>query len=58
MPVFKDIDMCVQECKLSNVEAVKLIRDYTSDNVRGVVEFYVDTNSTWNYHGLVEHFRT
>ena len=42
----KDIEMCIQEWRLSNLEAVQLIKDYTSDNARGVVEFYLDTNST------------
>ena len=49
--------MCIQEWKLSNLGAVQLIKDYTSDNVRGVVEFYLDTNSTWNYKILIEHLR-
>ena len=34
------------------MEAVQLIKDYTSDNARGSVEFYLDTNSTWNYRAL------
>ena len=54
----KDIKMCVQERKLSNLEAVQLIKDFTSDNARGAVEFYLDTNSTWNYKALIEHLRT
>ena len=44
----KDIEMCIQECWLSSMEAVQLIKDYTSNNARDVVEFYLDTNSTWN----------
>ena len=32
-----------------------LIKDYTSDNATGAVEFYLDTNSTWNYKVLIEH---
>ena len=54
----KDIKMCIQEQRLSNLEAVQLIKDYTSDNVRGAVEFYLDTNSTWSYKALIEHLRT
>ena len=42
----KDIKMCIQEWRLSNMEVVQLIKDYTSDNARGAVEFYLDTNST------------
>ena len=55
----KDIEMCVRERKLTNMEAViQLIKDYTAEGARGAVEFYLDTNSTWKYHELVEHLRT
>ena len=54
----KDIKMCIQEQRLSNMEAVQLIKDYTSDNVRGAVEFYLDINSTWKYKALIEHLQT
>ena len=54
----KDIEMCIQEQRLSNLEAVQLIKDYTSNNARGAVEFYLDANSTWNYKVLIEHLRT
>ena len=54
----KDIKMCIQEWRLSNLEAVQLIKDFTSDNVRGAVEIYLDTNSTWSYKALIEHLRT
>ena len=54
----KDIEMCIQEWRLSNMEVVQLIKDYTSDNKRGSVEFYLDTNSTWNYKSLIEHLQT
>ena len=37
--------MCIQEQQLSNLEAVQLIKDYTS-NERGAMEFDLDTNST------------
>ena len=36
-----DIEMCIQERRLTNLEAVQLIKDYTSDNVRGAVEFFI-----------------
>ena len=42
----KNIEMWIKECKLLNLEAVQLVEDYTSNNVRGAVEFYLDTNST------------
>ena len=51
----KDIEMCVKERKLSNMEAVQLVKDYTLEGARGAVEFYLDTNSTWRYHKLIEH---
>ena len=54
----KDIEMCVRERKLTNMEVIQLIKDYTAEGARGTVEFYLDTNSTWKYHELVEHLRT
>ena len=54
----KDIEMCIKEWKLSNMEAVQLVKDYTSEGARCAVEFYLDTNSTWKYHELIEHLRT
>ena len=50
--------MCVKERKLTNMEVVQLVKDYTSEGARGAVEFYLDTNTTWKYHGLIEHLRT
>ena len=46
----KDIEMCVKERKLRNMEVVQLVKDYTSEGAIGVGEFYLDTNSTWKYH--------
>ena len=54
----KDIEMSVKERKLTNMEAVQLVKDYTLEGARGAVEFYLDTNSTWEYHELIEHLRT
>ena len=54
----KDIEMCVKEWKLTKMEAVQLIKDHTSEGARGAVEFYLDTNSTWMYHELIEHLQT
>ena len=50
-----DIEICVKEQKLTNMEAVQLVKDYTSEGARGAVEFYLDTNSMWKYHKLIEH---
>ena len=54
----KDIEMCVKERKLTNMEAVQLVTDHKAEGARGVVEFYLDTTSTWKYHELIEHVRS
>ena len=54
----KDIEMCVKKRKLTNMEVIQLVKYYTAQGARGVVEFYLDTNSTWKYQALVEHLRT
>ena len=54
----KDIEMCVKEQKLLNMEAVQLMKDYTTKGARDAIEFYLDTNSAWQYHELIEHLRT
>ena len=51
----KDIEMCIKEWKLTNMEVGQSIKDYTSEGSRGAVEFYSDTNCTWKYHELIEH---
>ena len=33
----KDIEMCIKERKLTNMEAVQLVKDYTSEGARGAV---------------------
>ena len=53
----RDVEMCGKECKLSNLEAVELMKYYTSDNVRSAVEFHLDTNSASDYQELTEHHR-
>ena len=54
----KDAEMCIKEHRLTNLEAVQLMKDYTTESARGTVEFYLDINSTWNYEELIEHPRT
>ena len=54
----KDIEMCVSEWKLTNMAAVQLLKDYTTEGARGAMEFYLNTNSTWKYEELMEHLRT
>ena len=54
----KDMDMYLKELTLTNLEAVQLIKNYTTEVARGVVEIYLDTNSTWDYQELIGHLRT
>ena len=54
----KDVEMFKREQKLTNLEAVQLIKDYTMKNVRAAVEFYLDTNSTWDNQELIRNLRT
>ena len=54
----KDIEMCVKEQNLSNMEVVQLVKDYTTEGAGGVIEFYLGTNSMWKYHELIEYLRT
>ena len=41
--------MHIKECKLSDAEALQLIKDYTVGIAREAIRFYLDTNSKWNY---------
>ena len=34
---------------------MQLIKDYTVKNVRGAVKFYLNTNTKWSHHTLIEH---
>ena len=54
----KDIDMCVQDHKLTEHEGVQLVKDYTTEHTCGAVEFYFNTNDKWSYSQLIKHFRT
>ena len=54
----KDIDMCVQDCNLTEHEAVQLVKDYTTEHAHGAFDFYLNTNGQWGYSGLIEHLRT
>ena len=42
----KDEKIGMREQKLTNLEAVQLIKNCTTENVTGVVEFYLDMTST------------
>ena len=54
----KDIEICVSEWKLTNMEVVQLMKDYVMEGAWGAIEFYLDTNSMWDYRELIEHPRT
>ena len=53
----KDIEMCMKEQKLTNMEAVQLMKGYTTEGARGAMGFYLDSNSMWKYHELIEQLR-
>ena len=36
----KDMEKCVSKWKLLNMEAVQLVKDYTTEGARGAMEFY------------------
>ena len=40
------------------MEAVQLVKDWTSEGAKGAIGFYLDTNSAWKYCDLIEHLRT
>ena len=54
----KDIERCIKKHKLLDTEAVQLIKDYTVENARQVIEFYLNTNTKWSNHALTEHLQT
>ena len=38
------------------MEAIQLVKNYTSEGARGAVEFYLDTNSTWKCNELIDYY--
>ena len=50
--------MCIKEHKLSDAEAMQLIKDYTIENLRDVIEFYLQINTKCIYNTLIEHHQT
>ena len=54
----KDIEMCVKERNVTNMETVQLGKGLYIRRCKRVVEFYLDTTTTWKYHELIEHLRT
>ena len=49
--------MGVQDCNLTEHEAVQLVKFYTAEHAYGAVKFYLDMNDQWTYSGLIEHLR-
>ena len=49
--------MCVQDCNLTEHEAVQLVKDYTAEHVLGAVKFYLDMNDQCSYSRFIQHLR-
>ena len=54
---FKDIDMFVWDCNLTEHKAVQLVKDYTTEHAHGAIKFYLNTNDQWCYFKLIKHLR-
>ena len=54
----KHVRMYLTEQKLTNLEAVQLIKDHMTENARGVVKPYLNTNCICDYEELIGHLRT
>ena len=53
----KDVEASVNERGLTNMEAMKLVKDLTEESVRSEVEFHLDTNLEATYDSLLNHLR-
>ena len=53
----KDIQVYTIECRLSQWEAIQLVKDYTSEQVRSEVEYYLGLTpeQEQSYQGLIDH---
>ena len=54
----KYVEICIKEQKITNLEAVQLVKDYITESARDAVEFYLNTNSTRDDEELIKHLRT
>ena len=54
----KDTDMCACDCDMKEHEAVQLVKEFTTKDTLGAVEFYLNMNKEWSYSKLIEHLRT
>ena len=53
----KDVEASVNERGLTNMEAIKLVKDLTEDSARSEVEFHLDTNLEATDDSLLSHLR-
>ena len=53
----KDIRVYTIECRLSQQEAIQLVKDYTSEQARGEVEYYLGLTpeEEQSFQGLIDH---
>ena len=56
-PWLKDIEIGVFDRNLSNGEAIHLVKDFTSDQARNAIEFYLDMTpiNQQHYYNLIGH---
>ena len=47
-----------ERSKVNEYGSCTVDKRLTSEGVRDAVKFYLETNSTWKYHELIEHLRT
>ena len=53
----KDVEASVNERGLTNMEAMKLVKDLTEESARSEVQFHLDTNLEATYDSLLNHLR-
>ena len=55
----KDIKVHMEDCNLTEREAIQLVKDLTTDHVHNEVEFYIGmvTEDKQMFEGLVQHLK-
>ena len=51
----KDIQACVTGCRLSDLEAIQLVKETAEGGALKEIQFYLDTSSNVSYNGLMSH---
>ena len=51
----KDIQACVTGCRLSDLEAIQLVKETTEGGALKEIQFYLDTSPNVSYNGLMSH---